>query len=124
MPKPKHDTLSQEDQAELDAKLADEGGEGGEGGDEQEAQDALSAIADAVSSLAVSMEMIQRHQMALVYLTRSLHPAETQITFHPDVFNAIYDDSDPFAEIDEVMAKLKADANAKMKAEGNPQADA
>jgi len=64
-------------------------------------ENALAVIANAI----VGME---RHLNALVYLALTYDSEKTQLTFIPDVFHAIYDGSDPFAEVDEIIARSKA----------------
>lgn len=67
-------------------------------------QDALEAAVGALIG-------IEKHMFALVYLLKTSRPAETGITYVEDVFNAIYDDSDPFVEVQEILQKAKnADA--------------
>lgn len=84
---------------ELEAEAAAALGNGADT-PEEDAQDALSVIAAALVG-------IEKHLFALVYLQKTMHPADTGVTFVPDVFNAIYDDSDPFAEVDAVLKAAK-----------------
>jgi hypothetical protein len=59
--------------------------------EEAEAQDALTTIADA-------LVMIEKHLCAMVYLQKTLGGTEkTGLTYHDDVFNAIYSGEDPFS---------------------------
>ena len=69
---------------------------------------------NAFVALAHSAIAIEKHLFALVYLYKTSRPEVTGVTFVHDVFDAIYDGSDPFKEIDDVMKALKA----KEKAEG------
>jgi hypothetical protein len=89
---------------ELEAEVAAALGSA-QGTPEEEAQDALSVIA-------ASLVGIEKHLFALVYLQKTMHPADTGVTFVPDVFNAIYDDSDPFAEVDKILQAAKEGSGA------------
>lgn len=72
------------------------------------AQDAEEAAQDALSVIAAALVGIEKHLFALVYLQKTAHPGDTGVTFVHDVFNAIYDDTDPFKEVDEAMKAAKA----------------
>jgi hypothetical protein len=70
-----------EPDAHLEPEIADE---------EEEAHDALGTIADALVG-------IEKHLFALVYLAITGAVEKTGVGYVPEVFNAIYDDSDPFS---------------------------
>ncbi len=55
---------------------------------------------------------IEKHLFALVYLEKTRDPAKTGVTFIPAVFDAIYDGSDPFKDVDEAVAKAAAMGSA------------
>lgn len=133
-PSEKQEPLSEEELAALneaqDAEVTREIPSTAPKNDEEIAQDALSSIADSLKEISAFMQMNSRHLCAIVYLMKtsdSMSP-KTGITYIDDVFNAIYDDSDPFKAFDDFLVESKkqtADAAAK-KAEENvaPQADA
>jgi hypothetical protein len=64
---------------------------------------------NALIVMAQAMVGIEKHLFALVYLEKTRDPEKTQVTFLSDVFNAIYDGSDPFRDVDE-QVKAAADA--------------
>ena len=68
---------------------------------------------NALIVMAQAMVGIEKHLFALVYLEKTRDPEKTQVTFLSDVFNAIYDGSDPFRDVDEQVKaaadKAKAD---------------
>lgn len=66
---------------------------------------------NALVIMAQAMVGIEKHLFALVYLEKTRDPEKTQVTFLPDVFNAIYDGSDPFREVDEVIKAAAAKAD-------------
>jgi len=63
---------------------------------------------NALVIIAQSLVGIERHLMALVYLENTSDPEKTQVTYLPDVFHAIYDGSDPFAEVEASMKRANA----------------
>jgi hypothetical protein len=65
---------------------------------------------NALVIIANSLVGIERHLMALVYLENTRDPEKTQVTYLPDVFHAIYDGSDPFAEVDAAIKKAHESA--------------
>jgi hypothetical protein len=81
----------------------------GAGDDADEpAQDALESIAD-------SLALITRHLCAVVYLMRTSTEEVRQVTgttFIHEVFDSIYDDHDPFKEVEDFLASEKALAQA------------
>lgn len=58
---------------------------------------------NAVLIMAQALVGIEKHLFALVYLEKTRDPEKTMVTYLPDVFNAIYDGSDPFREVDEAL---------------------
>lgn len=72
---------------------------------------------NALIIMAQALVGIEKHLFALVYLEKTRDPEKTQVTFLPDVFNAIYDGSDPFRDVDE-QVKAAADAAKAAKANG------
>lgn len=64
---------------------------------------------NALIVMAQALVGIEKHLFALVYLEKTRDSEKTQVTFLPDVFNAIYDGSDPFRDVDE-QVKAAADA--------------
>ena len=58
--------------------------------EEMQAHDALTVIAE-------SMVSMEKHLFALVYLSKTNNPEKTGVTYVDEIFNAIYDDTDPFA---------------------------
>lgn len=60
-------------------------------------QEAEQGAEDALGSIAESLALIQCHLCALVYLERTKNTEKTGLTYIPEVFNAIYDGTDPFA---------------------------
>lgn len=83
------------------------------------AKQANPQIADGVQSVEITNENalvviaqtlvgIERHLLALVYLENTKDSARTGVTYEPSVFASIYDGTDPFAEVDALLADLKA----------------
>lgn len=79
------------------------------GNQEAESQEIQITNENALIVIAQALVGIEKHLFALVYLEKTRDPEKTQVTYLPDVFNAIYDGSDPFREVDEA---IKAAANA------------
>jgi hypothetical protein len=69
------------------------------------AQDALGSIAD-------NLSLIQKHLFALLYLAHTWRPEVTGVTYVHEIFQAIYTEGDPFKEVDDLLARLKADNEA------------
>lgn len=62
---------------------------------------------NALIVIAQALVGIEKHLFAQVYLAKTRDPEKTQVTFLHDVFNAIYDGSDPFKEVDEAIKAAK-----------------
>lgn len=88
-------------EAELDAALQS-------GGEQAPAEMGGITNENALPIIAQTLVAIEKHLFALVYIENTKDPEKTGFTYVPDVFKAIYDGGDPFAE-----AKAQADADAK-----------
>ena len=91
------------DLTELSAAM----GEGNTGGTEEQIQitneNALIVIAQALIG-------IEKHLLALVYIENTKDSEKTGVTYVPEVFAAIYDGSDPFAEVEQILKDAKEKA--------------
>lgn len=54
---------------------------------------------NALIVIAQSLVAIEKHLFALVYIENTKDPDKTGLTYVPDVFKAIYDGGDPFADV-------------------------
>lgn len=66
---------------------------------------------NALVVIAQTLVGIEKHLFAQVYLMKTRNPDQTHITYLADVFDSIYDGSDPFHEVD--MAVKAAAEKAK-----------
>lgn len=60
---------------------------------------------NALIIIAQALVGIEKHLFAQVYLMKTRDPDKTQVTFLPDVFDSIYDGSDPFKEVDAAVKR-------------------
>lgn len=88
-------------EAELDAALKQEAGPG----PAPESQGGITNE-NALPIIAQTLVAIEKHLFALVYLENTKDSEKSGFTYLPEVFRAIYDGTDPFAE-----AKAEADAS-------------
>ncbi len=76
-------------------------------GQDSESQEIQITNENALIVIAQALVGIEKHLFAQVYLAKTRDPEKTQVTYLPDVFNAIYDGSDPFREVDEIIKAAK-----------------
>lgn len=93
--------------SELEAETEAALNQGGEPAPASEMQGVITNE-NALPIIAQTLIAIEKHLFALVYLENTKDSAKTGFTYVPEVFRAIYDGTDPFAE-----AKAESDAQAK-----------
>ena len=93
-------SLAEEAAAALAAQTASEQSGQAEQGELITPENALLVIAQ-------SLVGIEKHLMALVYLENTREPEKSGVTYIPSVFQAIYDGSDPFQDVAQILEQAK-----------------